>query len=163
MTDYCCDICDICFDIVENEHVHMSQTGHQRSEAGDTANLLHGYFQRGLPKLIDRWADKWQREHPCPHLCAITTAIGHCKSLINLRSCTSDDALFNNDTTRFRIVSQQCRKLVGCYLYYDINLHRFVRSGKAYGREANIGKRIDAHAAGSLKGGIVKQASSQDM
>ena len=123
--------------------------------------MLHGYFKSRLPTLIDRWPDKWQREHPCwdttrengPHLCAITIAIGHCKSLINLRSCTSDDALFNNDTTRFRLVSKQSRALVGCYLYYDINLHRFVRSGKAYGRDATIGKRIDAHAAGSLKGG----------
>ena len=43
--------------------------------------------------------------------------------------------------------------LVGCYLYYDVNLCRVVRSGKAYGREANIGTRIDAHAAGSRKGG----------
>lgn len=23
VTDYCCDICDTCFDIVENEHAHM--------------------------------------------------------------------------------------------------------------------------------------------
>ena len=43
--------------------------------------------------------------------------------------------------------------MVGSYLYYDGKLCRHVRSGKAYGRDANTGKRIDAHAAGSKKGG----------
>ena len=45
------------------------------------------------------------------------------------------------------------RRLVGCYLYYDGTLCRFVRSGKACGRDANMGTRIDAHATGSRKGG----------
>ena len=84
-----------------------------------------------------------------PACAAIKVLIGHCKDHRDLQCCGDADALFVNDTTRFVLLTPQKHHFVGSYLFWAKKHGRMVRSGKAYGREQNLGTRVKAHATGS--------------
>ena len=136
-----------------------NEQGQEKAEAGDTANLLCDHLRARLPGLIHRYHEDWQQEHSVwdvvrqniPTCAAIKVVIGHCKRLQDLRCCGMDDQLFVNDTTRFKPIPEQKHALVGSYLFYTGKHARFIRSGKAYGRQENFGTRIKAHKVGAVK------------
>ena len=94
----------------------------------------------------------WDFVRECLPACAAIKAImGQVKRLRDLKCCGDDDALFVNDTTRFKPITPREEKLVGSYLFYTDKHGRFIRSGKAYGRQENFGTLIKAHTLGSMK------------
>ena len=128
-----------------------------RSQAGETANILTTHLFQRLPKIIQRWPESWQQEHGCwtvvrdmiPACAAIKVLIGHCKDHRDLQCCGDADSLFVNDTTRFVLLTAQKHHLVGSYLFWANKHGRMVRSGKAYGRDQDLGTRVQAHVKGS--------------
>ena len=95
----------------------------------------------------------WDFVREClPACAAIKSIMGQVKRLRDLKCCGDDDALFVNDTTRFKPITPREEKLVGSYLFYTDKHGRVIRSGKAYGREQNFGVRMRAHKSGSFRG-----------
>jgi hypothetical protein len=57
------------------------------------------------------------------------------------------------DPDRFVVIEKAQAANQGCYLFYDTQMHTWIRSGKACGIDADFISRLDQHVAGASAGG----------
>jgi len=128
----------------------------------DRADLLQKQLEQRLgrhcqvriqnEKKRDHWSMMWAGK--ClPQLSAIMVLFGHVKNdlaCLDLNACLlADPSVFKKATTPTGKI------LEGCYLYYDQNDHKWIRSGKAVG--SNFALRHEQH----LKESKWKSSNSQ--
>lgn len=97
----------------------------------------------------DHWCIKWAEEN-LSRLCAISVLAGHIVPSVKCSSA-KDCLLRRPGRAEYKkALDPGNQNLAGCYLYYDEEKARFIRSGKVYGEGRDFKARNEDHKGGSL-------------